>query len=184
MWQRATSASHWLRTAAISAAGYHAPRIRCALLARKPLAPGESRPLRTQMRSTRIVNTRSNPEQPHIGSLAHGQSRRAFLRMLAAGAGVSALGTMVAACGPASPAAPAPTTANPTVTAPTAAAPATAAGATAVGAAQAGRTGGQISIQWTKPVTFNPLYSTAGSEQGVERLIYGALVRVNDKLEA
>lgn len=39
-------------------------------------------------------------------------------------------------------------------------------------------------MQWTKPVTFNPLYSTAGSEQGVERLIYGALVRVNDKLEA
>jgi hypothetical protein len=108
------------------------------------------------------VNTRSNPEHPHIGSLARGQSRRAFLRMLAAGAGVSTLGTMVVACGPASPAAPAPTTAPApaaanTVSAPTAAATTPAAGATAAGAAQAGGTGGQISIQWTKPITFNPL---------------------------
>jgi ABC-type dipeptide/oligopeptide/nickel transport system permease subunit len=55
-------------------------------------------------------------------------------------------------------AAPAPTTA---------AAPTPAAGETAAGATQPGATGGQISIQWTKPVTFNPLYSTAGSEQGV-----------------
>jgi peptide/nickel transport system substrate-binding protein len=60
---------------------------------------------------------------------------------------------------------------------------ATQAGVTATSAAQAQAAGGQISLQWTKPVTFNPLYSTAGSEQGVERLIYGALVRVNDKLE-
>src|SRR6202011_532687 len=73
---------------------------------------------------------------------------------------------------------------NPTVPAPTAAASPPAVGATAAGAAPAGAGGGQISIQWTKPVTFNPLYSTAGSEQGVERQIFGALVRVNDKLEA
>ena len=33
-------------------------------------------------------------------------------------------------------------------------------------------------------MTFNTLYSTAGLEQGVERLMFGALVRVNDKLEA
>jgi peptide/nickel transport system substrate-binding protein len=98
---------------------------------------------------------------------------------------------LVAACGPSSPSAPAPTSApapaapNPAAPAPTtAAAPTPAAGATAAGVTQPGATGGQISIQWTKPVTFNPLYSTAGSEQGVERLIYGALVRVNDKLEA
>ena len=44
--------------------------------------------------------------------------------------------------------------------------------------------GGQISVHWTKPVTLNPLYSTASLEQGVERLMFGALVRVNDKLEA
>lgn len=94
--------------------------------------------------------------------------------MLLAGAGVSALGAFAAACGPATPSAPtlAPTTApvRPTVTTPAAAQPA--------------NTGGQVSVQWTKPVTFNPLYSTAGSEQGVERQIFGALVRVNDKLEA
>ena len=114
--------------------------------------------------------------------------------MLVAGARVAALGTLAAACGPAAspaPPAPAPTSApapaaaaNPTVSAPAAAAPTPAPAATAAGAAQTGSTGGQISVQWTKPVTFNPLYSTAGSEQGVERLIYGALVRVNDKLEA
>jgi len=137
------------------------------------------------------MNTRSHLDNPAIGPLERGRSRRAFLRMLAASAGVSSLGTMLAACGPAAPSAPAPTTApgpvaaaRTTATAPTAAARTPVAGATAAGAAPAGRTGGQISIQWTKPVTFNPLYSTAGSEQGVERLIYGALVRVNDKLEA
>jgi ABC-type transport system substrate-binding protein len=138
-----------------------------------------------------MMNPRSDLENPDIGPLARGQSRRAFLRMLAAGARVAALGTMAAACGPAAPSAPAPTSApapaaaaNPTVTAPSGTAPTPAAGATAVGATPAGSTGGQISVQWTKPVTFNPLYSTAGSEQGVERLIYGALMRVNDKLEA
>jgi peptide/nickel transport system substrate-binding protein len=137
-----------------------------------------------------MMKTRSHLENPDIGPLARGQSRRAFLRVLVAGARVAALGTLAAACGPA-PSAPAPTlapapaaAANPTVTVPTAAALTPAAGATAAVAAQAGSTGGQISIQWTKPITFNPLYSTAGSEQGVERLIYGALVRVNDKLEA
>jgi ABC-type transport system substrate-binding protein len=133
-----------------------------------------------------MIKTPSHLENPDIGPLARGQSRRAFLRMLVAGAGVSALGTMVAACGPAAPTAPAPTTVpasaavNPTVTALTSAVPTPAAAV----AAQAGGTGGQVSIQWTKPVTFNPLYSTAGSEQGVERQIFGALVRVNDKLEA
>jgi peptide/nickel transport system substrate-binding protein len=117
------------------------------------------------------------------------QSRRTFLRMLAASAGLSAIGGLLAACGPSAvPGAPAPTAAP----APPAAAKPTTADAPAAAvqaptpapqAAQAGATGGQISVQWTKPVTFNPLYSTAGSEQGVERLIYGALVRVNDKLE-
>src|SRR5260370_13982677 len=35
-----------------------------------------------------------------------------------------------------------------------------------------------------KAMTLSARYSSAGSEQGVERLIYGAVVRVNDKLEA
>jgi peptide/nickel transport system substrate-binding protein len=133
------------------------------------------------------MNTRSHLEPPAIGRLARGRSRRAFLRTLVAGAGASAVGMLVAACGPARPSAPAPTTApapasasNPTVAAP---GPAAAPGATGASAGQPGGTGGQVSVQWTKPVTFNPLYSTAGSEQGVERLMYGALVRVNDKLE-
>jgi ABC-type transport system substrate-binding protein len=137
------------------------------------------------------MNTGSYLESTAIGPLAHGQSRRAFLRMIVAGARVAALGTLAVACGPAATPSPAPTlapapaaAANPPVTAPTAAAATPAAAATAARAAQTGSAGGQISIQWTKPVTFNPLYSTAGSEQGVERLIYGALVRVNDKLEA
>jgi peptide/nickel transport system substrate-binding protein len=39
-------------------------------------------------------------------------------------------------------------------------------------------------VFWAKPVTFNPLFSTAGSEQGVEQLMLGALVKVNDKLDA
>ena len=128
-----------------------------------------------------MVNTRSHLEDPDIGRVASRPSRRAFLRMLVAGAGVSALGMLVAACGPATPFAPAPTAPAPAAAAkPTVAAPTPAAAV----AAQAGGMGGQISVQWTKPITFNPLYSTAGSEQGVERQIFGALVRVNDKLEA
>ena len=132
------------------------------------------------------MQTRSHLENPDIRPLGRGPSRRAFLRMIAASAGVSALGMLVAACGPAvAPGGPAPTTAPAPAAAakPTPAAAATAA-PTPAAAEQAGASGGQISIQWTKPVTFNPLYSTAGSEQGVERQIFGALVRVNDKLEA
>jgi peptide/nickel transport system substrate-binding protein len=136
------------------------------------------------------MNTRWHLE--HLGNwpLPAQQSRRAFLRVLAAGAGASAIGALLAACGPsAGPSAPAPTNApaqpaasKPTTAAAPAAAVQTPAAATTQ-ATQGGASGGQISVQWTKPVTFNPLYSTAGSEQGVERLIYGALVRVNDKLE-
>jgi ABC-type transport system substrate-binding protein len=129
----------------------------------------------------RMMNTPSQRENPDIGLLAPERSRRAFLQMLVAGAGVSALGALAAACGPTAPTGPAPTTppAAATSNSRTAPAPTTAAPTNA----QPGSTGGQISIQWTKPVTFNPLYSTAGSEQGVERQIFGALVRVNDKLE-
>lgn len=41
----------------------------------------------------------------------------------------------------------------------------------------------QVSIQWRKPQTLNPIFSTAGFEQQVERAIFGSLVRMSDKLE-
>jgi len=41
----------------------------------------------------------------------------------------------------------------------------------------------QVSIQWRKPQTLNPVFSTAGFEQQVERAIFGSLVRMSDKLE-
>ncbi|MDQ3657282.1 MAG: ABC transporter substrate-binding protein [Chloroflexota bacterium] len=40
----------------------------------------------------------------------------------------------------------------------------------------------QISILWRQPVTLNPLYSTAGFEQQVERLMFGALVKMSGDL--
>lgn len=47
----------------------------------------------------------------------------------------------------------------------------------------AGATGGQVTVLWRTPNTLNPLFSTAGSEQQVERLMFGALVKMNDALE-
>src|SRR5690349_5720378 len=134
------------------------------------------------------MTTRSQLEHPETRPPVGQWSRRTFLQMLAAGGGASAIASLLAACGPAAaPPASAAAAPKPTVPAAAAANPTVAVAAptpAAAGASQAAGTGGQISVQWTKPVTFNPLYSTAGSEQGVERLIYGALVRVNDKLEA
>ncbi len=136
------------------------------------------------------------------GALLYGLSRRRLLRLMVTGAGASALGGLLAACGNAAPAAaptpPASGQAAPAAAKPTeaakpaapaaasqpAAAPTPAPAAAKPAAASGGGSGGQVSIHWTKPVTFNTLYSTAGSEQGVERLMFGALVRVNDKLEA
>lgn len=46
-----------------------------------------------------------------------------------------------------------------------------------------GAAGGQISVLWRTPNTLNPLFSTAGSEQQVERLMFGALVKMNADLE-
>ena len=43
-------------------------------------------------------------------------------------------------------------------------------------AAGAGQLGGQIKFAYNTPATLNPLFSTAGVDQGVERQIYGALV--------
>lgn len=42
--------------------------------------------------------------------------------------------------------------------------------------------GSQINVEWQKPQTLNPLFSTAGFEQQVERAILGSLVRMSDKL--
>lgn len=47
----------------------------------------------------------------------------------------------------------------------------------------AAATGGQVSVLWRTPNTLNPLFSTAGSEQQIERLMFGALVKMNDVLE-
>src|SRR5688500_17166543 len=52
-----------------------------------------------------------------------------------------------------------------------------------VGAAPAAQEGGsQASVLWGKPVTLNPLFSTSGSEQQVERLMFGALVKMSGDL--
>jgi ABC-type transport system substrate-binding protein len=49
--------------------------------------------------------------------------------------------------------------------------------------AEAAQEGPQVSIEWRKPRTLNPLFSTAGFEQQVERLMFGTLVKMSDKLE-
>lgn len=41
----------------------------------------------------------------------------------------------------------------------------------------------QVNIEWRKPQTLNPLFSTAGFEQQVERVIFGALVHMSGDLE-
>ncbi|MEA2595471.1 MAG: peptide/nickel transport system substrate-binding protein [Thermomicrobiales bacterium] len=43
-------------------------------------------------------------------------------------------------------------------------------------AAATGPLGGEIKMAYQPPATLNPLFSTAGADQGVERQIYGALV--------
>lgn len=128
--------------------------------------------------------------------LMHGLSRRALLRLMATGTGASAITALLAACGGAAPAPTAATGSQATATAApvaggnttpttvatratTASTPATTAPA---GGASGGASGGQVSIFWTKPSTIHPLFSTAGIEQGVERQIFGALMRMNDKL--
>jgi len=132
----------------------------------------------------------------------HRLARRTLLRLAATGAGATALTGLLAACGaaetpatsaPAATTAPAAATTAATTTAtkgPAASGAATSAptvaastaASAAPSAAAGGATGGQVSIYWTKPSTIHPLFSTAGVEQGVERQIFGALMRMNDKL--
>jgi peptide/nickel transport system substrate-binding protein len=91
---------------------------------------------------------------------ARGLSRRELMKLVAGGAGMSA---MIALLG-----------AHPQE----AAAQATPAAGTAAPVHQ----GGQLNVLWRKPVTLSPLFSTSGNEQQVERLMFGSLVKMSDKL--
>ena len=51
------------------------------------------------------------------------------------------------------------------------------------GAPGAGPLGGQVKFAYATPATLNPLFSTAGVDQGVSRQVYGALVAMSDTLE-
>jgi ABC-type transport system substrate-binding protein len=141
------------------------------------------------------------PDRP---TFAQRLKRRAFMRLLTASAGTPALLGLLAACGGAatmptiapSTSATTPTggvVAPPGVTTPpgTAGATPTSGGVIVPGEATGtsapttgGIPGGQVSFRWITPVTFSPLFSIVGAEQGVERLLFGALVKVNDKLDA
>ncbi len=81
---------------------------------------------------------------------ARGLDRRELMKLLGAGAGLTAMTTLFTAPGP-------------------------------VGAAQAAEA--QVSVEWLKPQTLGPLFSTAGFEQQVERAIFGTLVRMSDVLQ-
>ena len=127
-------------------------------------------------------------------------------RRLLAAASAAGVNGLLAACGGTAPAAtgtPKPQTQPtsvpqasaaiaPTTGASSAAAPASSAIASggaptvvaAASVATTGATGGQISMLYAKPVTFQPLFTSVGADQGVEQLIFGALVKVNDKLES
>lgn len=82
-------------------------------------------------------------------------------------------------------AAAAPSAAAPTKAAAAATSAATPAAATTARASTSSGTGGTLNLAWrsTAPVSFNPLFSPSGSEQQVERLIFGALLKMSDKLE-
>ncbi|MGI8483694.1 MAG: ABC transporter substrate-binding protein, partial [Thermomicrobiales bacterium] len=43
--------------------------------------------------------------------------------------------------------------------------------------------GGQVSVAYLKPVTFNPLFSTIGYEQVIEQLVFGSLVKLDAALQ-
>ncbi|MGD9712072.1 MAG: ABC transporter substrate-binding protein, partial [Thermomicrobiales bacterium] len=45
-----------------------------------------------------------------------------------------------------------------------------------------GPLGGEIKMAYATPATLNPLFSTAGADQGVERQIYGALVAMTHEI--
>lgn len=85
-----------------------------------------------------------------------GYSRRDLLRLLVAGASAPVLAGLMTA------------------------------GAPAIRAAAQGTPvpkGGQASVLWKKPATLSPLFSTSGNEQQVERLMFGALVKMSGDLK-
>ncbi len=84
---------------------------------------------------------------------ARGLDRRDLMKMIAAGAGGAALATLLGV--------------SPDR-------------AVAASAKQASDT--PVSIRWDAPVFLNPLFSTSGSEQQIERLMFGALVKMSDAL--
>jgi peptide/nickel transport system substrate-binding protein len=55
-------------------------------------------------------------------------------------------------------------------------------GASPRGVAAQDAAGGQVSVHWKVPVSLNPLYSSSGSEQQVERAMFGALVKMSADL--
>ncbi|HVB63314.1 MAG TPA: ABC transporter substrate-binding protein [Nitrolancea sp.] len=137
----------------------------------------------------------------------YGMSRRGFVRLVSAGVGSSAVVALLAACGGGSKstattaAASTATSSSGASTATTATTAATAASTSKAGtpaaqssaAASTGTStsstavaavkGGQAHVLWNaSPVTLMPIFSTSGSEQQVERLMFGALVKMNDKL--
>lgn len=121
-------------------------------------------------------------------------NRRALLRFLAAGTGSTLVASLLAACGGGANATnvpnPQPTTTTTTTIgagsapAPTkaAASPVVSASTPAASPAASGTSGGQVSVRWAKPATLHPLFSTIGSEQQIERLMFGTLVKMTDKL--
>ena len=81
---------------------------------------------------------------------ARGLDRRSLMKLIGAGAGMTALTTLVATPG---------------------------------GALAQDATGSQVSLEWAAPRTLGPLFATAGSEQQIGRLIFGAIVKMSDQLE-
>ena len=130
----------------------------------------------------------------------HSMSRRGFVQIVSAGIGSSAVVALLAACGgsskstpttaastPAATSSSGASTATSTSSASTAAASATQAStATSASASTSTSTatkGGQVHVLWRAPITLMPIFSTSGNEQQVERLMFGSLVKMNDKLE-
>ena len=81
---------------------------------------------------------------------ARGLNRRDLMRLIGAGAGMTAMMTML--------------------------------GAAPQGAGAQEAAGGQANVLWRAPTTLNPLYSSSGNEQHVERAMFGALVKMSDAL--
>ncbi|CAN5820975.1 ABC transporter substrate-binding protein [soil metagenome] len=86
---------------------------------------------------------------------ARGLNRRDLMKLISAGAGSTALLTLMGAS---------PNTASAQDGSPVAA------------------SGGQVNVLWNVPVTLNPLFSSSGNEQQIERLMFGALVKMSDDL--